>query len=66
MLEAATGSSEIAGHIATVADAVQGTTAGTDEIRGAAHELSRMASDLQRLVLRFKIRSGGPPTQPAA
>jgi methyl-accepting chemotaxis protein len=55
--QAAGGSSEIARNVAAVADAVQGTTSGADEIRKAALELSRMACDLQRLVLRFKVRT---------
>jgi methyl-accepting chemotaxis protein len=52
--EAATGSSEIAANITGVADAAATTTEGVSQTRTAAGELSRMSSELQTLVQRFR------------
>ena len=52
--EAAKGSSEIAQNITGVAQAAQSTSGGASQTHSASGELSRMASDLQRLVSRFK------------
>jgi methyl-accepting chemotaxis protein len=52
--EAATGSGEIAGNIAGVAEAAATTTEGVSQTRQAAGELARMSSELQSLVGRFR------------
>ena len=48
--EAAKGSSEIAQNITGVAEAAKSTTAGANDTKKAAAELSRMAADLQAIV----------------
>ena len=53
--ETAKGSSEISQNISGVAQAAQNTSSGVGQTQEAATELSRMASDLQKLVGRFKI-----------
>ena len=53
--EAAKGTSEIAHTITGVATAAKSTTHGCQNVLGAATELSKMASDLQKLVARFRI-----------
>ena len=53
--DAARGSSEIANNISGVATAAESTSQGAVESKTAATELSSMASDLQRLIDRFKI-----------
>jgi methyl-accepting chemotaxis protein len=55
--EAATASAEIAHHIAKVAERVLSTTAGANNTRRAANDLSIMAGDLRRLIGQFKHRS---------
>lgn len=52
--EASKGSHEIAENITAVATAAQSTTQGANNSQEAAVELSRMASELQQLVNRFK------------
>ena len=52
--EAAKGTAEIAQNITGVVRVAQNTTAGANETRSAAEELSRMATDLQKLVGQFK------------
>jgi methyl-accepting chemotaxis protein len=52
--EAAKGSSEIAQNITGVAQAARSTTEGAGNTKVSADELSRMASDLQKLVAQFK------------
>ncbi len=52
--EAAKGTAEIAQNITGVVRVAQNTTAGANETRNAAEELSRMATDLQKLVGQFK------------
>ncbi|QPJ65607.1 MAG: HAMP domain-containing protein [Candidatus Nitrohelix vancouverensis] len=53
--EAAKGSSEISQNIEGVARAANDTTSGVNQTQTAANELAQMASDLQKLVQRFKI-----------
>lgn len=53
--EAAKGVSEITENIAGVSAAAEETTQGSSQTRDAANELSKLASDLQSLVERFKI-----------
>ncbi len=53
--EAAKGTGEIARNITGVATAAESTTAGASDTQKAAMELSRMATELQTLVSRFKI-----------
>jgi methyl-accepting chemotaxis protein len=48
--EGAKGTAEIARNITGVASAAHGTTAGADTLLGAAAELSRMGTELKRLV----------------
>ena len=52
--EAARGSSEIAQNIVGVAQAAQSTTSGASDTQQASAHLSKMATDLQGLVSRFK------------
>ena len=52
--EAATGSGQIAANITAVATAAATTTEGVSQTRVAAVELSRMSSELQTLVQRFR------------
>ncbi len=52
--EAAQGSSEIAGSIAGVAEAAEGTTAGASSILQSSSELAEMAAQLRRTVGRFR------------
>jgi methyl-accepting chemotaxis protein len=59
--EAAKGSSQIAENIVAVASAAKSTTEGAGHTQTASQELSRMASDLQRLVSQFKLESGASP-----
>ncbi len=54
--EASKGSNEIAENITAVATAAQSTTQGANNSQEAAVELSRMASELQQLVNRFKYQ----------
>jgi len=53
--EAAEGSSEIARNISGVAEAARHTSQGTGDTQKAAAELTRMASELQRLVGKFTV-----------
>lgn len=53
--EAAKGVGEISQNISGVSAAAQETTQGASQTRDAATELSKLASDLQNLVSRFKI-----------
>jgi methyl-accepting chemotaxis protein len=63
--QAARASTEIARNIASVADAAKGTTAGATQTAGAAAELSRLASDLRRVVDQFRLEPpGGGRTPP--
>ena len=64
--EAATGSSEIAQNIAGVAQVAESTTAGANDSQNAATELSRMASELQALVGKFRIEQDETASQNAA
>jgi methyl-accepting chemotaxis protein len=52
--EAALGSSEIAKNVLNVAQAARGTTEGAANTKSSADELSRMATDLQRLVTKLR------------
>jgi methyl-accepting chemotaxis protein len=52
--EAAAGAGDIAKNISRVASNAQGAAGGMVEVRGAAADLSRMSSDLQTLVGRFR------------
>ncbi len=52
--EAATGSGEIANNISGVAQAAQDTSTGISRNQAAANELANMATELQKLVERFK------------
>ncbi|MFQ5451218.1 MAG: methyl-accepting chemotaxis protein [Nitrospinaceae bacterium] len=52
--ETARGSAEISNNISGVAQAAQETSSGVGQTQEAANELSRMASNLQTLVSRFK------------
>ena len=52
--EAATGSAEIAQNITQVAEAARSTAEGAGNTQISAHELARMAADLQQLVDRYK------------
>jgi methyl-accepting chemotaxis protein len=60
--EAAKGSGEIAQNITGVATAAQSTTSGAQDSRTAAAELAKMAAELQALVARFRIETGGIAT----
>ena len=53
--EAAKGSSEIAGNITGVAKAAQETTSGATDTQNAARELARMAAELEKLMVAFKL-----------
>lgn len=53
--EAARGSNEIAGSIATVADAAHRASSGVTQAGRASEELSRMADQLSRLVGQFQL-----------
>jgi methyl-accepting chemotaxis protein len=53
--EAATGSTDIADTITGVAEAAENTNAGVSESRRTAHELTRLASELQQLVAQFRV-----------
>ena len=55
--EVAKGSSDIASTISGVATATQDTAAGATATQHAAQELAVMASDLKRLVARFRYES---------
>ncbi|HYV98097.1 MAG TPA: methyl-accepting chemotaxis protein [Gemmatimonadaceae bacterium] len=63
--EAAKGSGEIAGNITGVATAAQSTSGGAQNAQQAARELSAMATELERLVSRFKV-GVKQPVSPAA
>jgi len=52
---AATGSTEIARNISGVAEAARHTSQGTADTQKAAEELTRMASELQRMISRFTV-----------
>ena len=54
-MEASTGSSSIAANIASVAAAAQTTSATVGTTQESAEELSRMSTDLQALVSRFRV-----------
>lgn len=53
--EAADGSNEIAKNVECVSSVSASSTEGASNTQQAAHELARMASDLQSMVQRFKI-----------
>lgn len=53
--EAADGSNEIAKNVECVSSVSANSTEGAANTQQAAHELSKMASDLQTMVQRFKI-----------
>ncbi|MFN8063505.1 MAG: methyl-accepting chemotaxis protein [Vicinamibacterales bacterium] len=53
--EAAKGSNEIAQNIAGVAQAARSTTDGANDTQKSAHQLSKMAAELQSLVSRFQL-----------
>lgn len=55
IMEASTGSTSIADNIASVAAAAQTTSTTVGETQRSAEELSRMSSDLQALVSRFRV-----------
>ena len=55
VFEAAGGSNEIARNIECVSSVSANSTEGASNTQQAAHELSKMASDLQTMVQRFKI-----------
>ena len=52
---AAAGSTEIARNISGVAEAARHTSQGTADTQKAAEELTRMASELQRMISRFTV-----------
>ena len=52
--EAAVASEQIAGNISGVAEAAEVTTGGVGQTQQAVQELTRMSSDLQMLVSRFR------------
>jgi len=60
IVEAAKGSTEIAQNITGVAQAAQSTSGGATQTQSASGELSKMASDLQQLVGRFKYTTKEP------
>ncbi len=53
--EAATGSTEIARNIDSVSTVSRNTTEGANNCQQAAQDLSRMASELQSMVNKFKV-----------
>ena len=53
--EAASGSNEIAKNVECVSSVSVNSTEGASNTQQAAHELSKMASELQTMVQRFKI-----------
>jgi methyl-accepting chemotaxis protein len=53
--EAATGSSQIAATIVTVADAANLTTSGVADANRAADDLARMSAELNRVVSQFTV-----------
>jgi methyl-accepting chemotaxis protein len=53
--EAAGGSSEIARNISGVAEAARHTSQGTADTQKASAELTRMASELQLMISRFRV-----------
>ena len=55
VLEAAAASSSIADNISGVASSAETTTTGASEAKHSSENLATIASDLQRLVARFKI-----------
>ncbi|GAA0221753.1 hypothetical protein GCM10009539_03730 [Cryptosporangium japonicum] len=55
IMEASTGSTSIADNIASVAAAAQTTSTTVGETQRSAEELSRMSSELQALVSRFRV-----------
>jgi methyl-accepting chemotaxis protein len=57
MAEASQGSEEIARNITGVVQAAQSTASGATETQATSHELSRLATELQQLVGRFKYES---------
>lgn len=57
MGEAARGTAEIADTIGAVARATGGTSSGARETQKAANELAMMATELQRLVSRFRFHA---------
>ncbi len=54
LVEAAKGSSEIAGNISGMAMAVRSTSKGAGDIQMAAQDLSKVAAGMQRMVGQFK------------
>jgi methyl-accepting chemotaxis protein len=55
VFEAAKGVGEIANNIGGVATAARNTTQGAGDTQNAAHQLSRMASQLQEAMLNFRF-----------
>jgi methyl-accepting chemotaxis protein len=53
--QAATGATEISGHIAGVASAADSVAGGADEARAAAAELEDRSVRLNGLVSRFRV-----------
>jgi methyl-accepting chemotaxis protein/PAS domain-containing protein len=53
--EAARGSGEISGAIAQVAEAAENSRVGANETLQAAHSLSQLAGQLQKLIARFTL-----------
>jgi hypothetical protein len=49
----------VAENIVAVAQAAKSTTEGANDTQTASGELSRMASELQKIVGQFKFDSGG-------
>jgi methyl-accepting chemotaxis protein len=64
IVEAARGSSEIASNIHGVATATQTLSAGANDSQKAAHDLSRMAQELQTLIsqFRYEAQTQRPPS----
>jgi methyl-accepting chemotaxis protein len=54
VVDAATGSGEIAANIGSVAAASQVTSEGVQQLHGAVGHLSAMSADLQALVAQFR------------
>jgi methyl-accepting chemotaxis protein len=64
--EAADGASDIARTVAAIADAVQSATTGVAEVSDAAHELARVATELQSCTARFRLATAGPAAEVSA
>ena len=66
VVEAASGSAEIAQNIAQVMQGTERTQNDVSNAQTAAAELAQMATELQGLVEHLKVRETGPPSRRAA